>query len=458
MSMGSLTMVAESVSGVLIGNDQRFESVSTDTRSLQPGELFFALHGERFDAAEFVNEAARLGAAGAVVEHRQSCDLPQVEVSDTRDALGALAKHWRAQFEISVIALTGSNGKTTVKEMIAGILRSHFSGETDLLVTAGNLNNEIGLPLTVLGLRNQHQIAVLELGASHCGEIASLAEIAAPGIGIVTNAGIAHLEGFGSKQNVAAGKGELFESLADDGVAIINRDDDFFSYWQKICGRVEIHTFGLSELADFRATDIREFVDNTQCDLGFVLRSPFGEVEIQLPMAGRHNVRNALAAAAAATAAGASLEAVQQGLMTVRNVSGRMRGVTSRGGMTIFDDSYNANPGSVQAAIEFLSGRPGRQWLAFGDMAELGPDSAKFHYAVGENAKRAGIERLFCLGEQARNAANSFGDGAASYDSVSEMAEAINAEKQQQVVLLVKGSRCMQLEKLVATLLRDGVS
>jgi UDP-N-acetylmuramoyl-tripeptide--D-alanyl-D-alanine ligase len=458
MSMGTLMMVAESVNGTLVGADQRFDSVSTDTRTLQPGQLFFALHGERFDAAEFVNEAARLGAAGAVVEHRQSCALSQVEVQDTREALGELAKKWRARFSISVIALTGSNGKTTVKEMIAEILRAHVSDEDTLLVTAGNLNNEIGLPLTVLQLRDRHRIAVLEMGASHRGEVAHLAEIAAPGIGIVTNAGIAHLEGFGSKENVAAGKGELFESLPEDGVAIINRDDEFFAYWQDLCAHVDVRTFGLSDSADFRATDIREVVDDAHCNLSFLLHSPFGNVEVQLPMAGRHNIRNALAATAAATAAGATWEAVQQGLAAMGNVSGRMRAVTTVGGMTIFDDSYNANPGSVQAAIDFLSERDGPGWLALGDMAELGPNSAELHRAVGRKARQAGIERLFCLGEQARESAEAFGEGASSYTSIDDMAEAIKSERQPGIVLLVKGSRCMGLERLVSTLQQEGAA
>ena len=454
--MGTLTMVAESVNGTLVGANQPFDSVSTDTRTLQPGQLFFALQGEHFNAAEFVNEAARLGAAGAVVAHRQSCDLPQVEVRDTRGALGALAKKWRARFAISVIAVTGSNGKTTVKEMIAGILRAHVRDEAALLVTAGNLNNEIGLPLTVLQLRDRHRIAVLEMGASHPGEIAYLADIAAPGIGIVTNAGVAHLEGFGSQANVAASKGELFESLSKDGVAIINRDDEFFASWRDLCGHADICTFGLSESADFRATDIREVVDDAHCELSFQLQSPFGNIDVQLPMAGRHNVRNALAAAAAATAAGATWEVVQQGLAAMSNVAGRMRAVSAAGGMTIFDDSYNANPGSVRAAIEFLSGRDGEQWLVLGDMAELGPSSAELHRAVGAEAKKAGIARLFCLGEQARESAEAFGTGAASFTSIDKITEAIKAEQQPGIVLLVKGSRCMGLEKLVAALRQEG--
>jgi UDP-N-acetylmuramoyl-tripeptide--D-alanyl-D-alanine ligase len=456
MSMGTLTMVADSVNGTLIGADRTFDSVSTDTRTLQPGQLFFALQGERFDAAEFVDEAARLGAAGAVVGRRQGAALPQVEVEDTRGALGALAKNWRARFQVTVIAVTGSNGKTTVKEMIAGIMRSHLRDESALLVTSGNLNNEIGLPLTLLQLRAGHRYAVLEMGASHLGEIAGLADIAAPGIGVVTNAGIAHLEGFGSRANVALGKGELFASLSGDGVAVINHDDEYFSSWREMCGDASIRTFGLSDAADFRAAHIREAVTDAGGELNFELGSPLGTVAVRLPMVGRHNVRNALAAAAAATAGGASLAAVQNGLATVSNVAGRMRAAVTSSGMTIFDDSYNANPGSVRAAIEFLSGREAEQWLALGDMAELGPDSAELHGAAGAHAKEAGIARLFCIGEQARSAAAAFGNGAETFDSIDTMAEAIRADERTGVVLLVKGSRCMGLERLVAALQKAG--
>lgn len=456
MSMGTLTMVAESVNGTLVGPDRCFDSVSTDTRTLRRGQLFFALQGERFDASTFVEEAARRGAAGAVVGQRQESSLPQVQVADTRGALGALAKSWRARFPVSVIAVTGSNGKTTVKEMIAGIMRVHVRDESELLVTSGNLNNEIGLPLTLLQLRAAHRYAVLEMGASHLGEIAYLADIAAPGIGVVTNAGIAHLEGFGSRANVAAGKGELFESLSGDGVAVINRDDEFFPTWRDLCGPTALRTFGLSESADFHAHDIGEFVNEAGGELDFELRSPLGAVSVSLPMVGRHNVHNALAAAAATTAAGATLKAVQQGLATVSNVAGRMRSVVTAKGMTIFDDSYNANPGSVRAAIDFLSARDAEQWLALGDMAELGRDSAELHNAAGRYAKQAGIARMFCIGEQARVAADAFGDGAETFANIDAMAEAIRADEAADVVLLVKGSRCMGLERLVTALQQAG--
>lgn len=447
--MGTLAMVAESIHGNLVGADRAFDSVSTDTRTLQPGQLFFALQGENFDAADFVAEAARLGAAGAVVGRSRAGDLPRVEVDDTRLALGEFAKSWRARFPVSVIAVTGSNGKTTVKEMIAGILVADAGGEDPILVTAGNLNNDIGLPLTVLRLRRQHRIAVLEMGASHPREIACLAEIAAPGIGVVTNAGIAHLEGFGSTEAVAAAKGELFESLSADGVAIINRDDAFFHTWHSMSGHAAIHTFGLSREADYRACEIRETVADDCCDLRFDIVHGDDKVAIRLPMAGLHNVRNALAAIAATRAAGASWEAVQHGLSVMDNMPGRLRALPGVGGATVYDDSYNANPGSVRAAIDFLGAREGETWLVLGDMAELGQASADLHREVGAAAKKSGVSRLFCIGERSGASAGAFGTAGRWFADFDSLADAVMNTDKQGVTILVKGSRCMGLEKLV---------
>ncbi len=453
--MGTLTMVAESVKGYLIGADRAFDSVSTDTRTLQPGQLFFALHGENFDAATFVAEAERRGAAGAVVEQRQSCDLAQVEVSDARRALGQWGKSWRARFSISVIAVTGSNGKTTVKEMIASILVQELGDRAELLVTEGNLNNEIGLPLTVLKLCDRHRIAVLEMGASHPKEIAYLADIAAPGIGVVTNAGVAHLEGFGSEEAVAAAKGELFESLSAGGIAIINRDDRFFETWRRLAGEATVYSFGLDDAADFRASDIQETVAGEQSELKFDIRSGDDTVQVCMPMAGAHNVRNALAATAAARAAGASWDAVRRGLAAMDNVSGRLRAVPGSGGATIYDDSYNANPGSVRAAIDFLAAHTGQTWLVLGDMAELGPESLQLHREIGAEARKKGVSRLFCVGEQSRAAAEGFGKEARWFTDIQSLADTIMAMPKDGVTILMKGSRCMGLEKLVAILQHD---
>jgi UDP-N-acetylmuramoyl-tripeptide--D-alanyl-D-alanine ligase len=452
MSMGTLAMVAESVGGTLYGADCSFESVTTDTREMTDGQLFFALRGERFDAAGFVQEAARRGAAGAVVERRQDCSLAQVEVSDTRSALGRLAQAWRSRFSIPVVAVTGSNGKTTVKEMLAAILRAGAAREDEVLVTRGNLNNEIGLPMTVLKLRDSHRWAVLEMGASHRGDIAYLADIAQPDVGVVTNAAAAHLEGFGSLADVAATKGEILERLPSDGVAIINQDDRFCGFWLSLCRAGTIVSFGLAEESDFRAVDIQEIELADAPALSFQLLCPAGRTNIRLPMAGRHNVRNALAASAAAVAVGAGLDTLARGLEVLQNIPGRLRRVPSPHGVTIYDDSYNANPASVKEAISFLAERDGETWLVLGDMAELGPASEALHREIGETARAAGVTRLFCVGEQARAAASAFGAGSTWYPALTSLAEDMRAELQPGVVILVKGSRCMGLEKLVAAI------
>ena len=461
MSMGTLTMAAVAVQGTLTGTDRTFDAVSTDTRKLQPGELFFALRGEHFDAATFIDDAARIGAAGAVVDCRQAGDLPQIEVADTRDALGALARVWRTRFHVPLVAVTGSNGKTTCKEMLASILRAAYDNavtsdsESIVLVTDGNLNNEIGLPITVLKLRDHHRVSVCEMGASHPGDIAYLANIAAPTIGVVTNAGAAHLEGFGSEAVVAATKGELFEALGEGGIAVINRDDSNYPLWCSFASPADQVTFGLHEDADYRASGIEEQVADASCTLAFDMHMPDGTIQITLPMAGRHNVRNALAAAAAARAVGVSIEAVQTGLAGVQNIAGRLQAVKGPRGMRVFDDSYNANPVSVHAAIEFLADRPGETWLVLGDMAELGPDSARLHRAVGVRARQSGITRLFCLGTEAREAAGEFGAGALVFDAIDALREVMRDDAHPGVTALVKGSRCMGLDRLVASIRVD---
>jgi len=470
MSMGKLTMVAEAVHGHLVGEDRWFDSVSTDTRTLQPGDLFFALRGERFDAAKFIAEAARLGAAGAVVdglrEGSEEFDLPQIEVADTRDALGKLARKWRAGFQLPVIGITGSNGKTTVKEMIAGILRVEFDldaaqesdqgqrsgGASSVLVTEGNLNNEIGLPLTVLRLDARHRSAVLEMGAAKPKDIEYLADIAAPNVGVVTNAGAAHLEGFGNEETVAATKGEMFEALAAGNVAVINHDDQYASFWRELAAPAQVYSFGLTNGAAFKALDVRELDGDGCVGLSFSLQGPFGAVDVVLPMAGQHNVMNALAAAAAAHAAGACAESIRVGLANIRNVPGRLLAMAAVNGSTVYDDSYNANPVSVAAAIDFLGDREGETWFVLGDMAELGPDSPALHRSIGERALRSGIDRLFCFGEQAREAAAAFGANAAIFDSIDALAVELRAESHAGVTILVKGSRCMRLDRLVAKL------
>lgn len=473
MSMGRLSMVAEAVGGTLQGSDAGFDSVSTDTRDLVAGQLFFALPGTRNDGGAFVAEAARRGAAGAVVTARQDVALPQVVVADTRAALGALARAWRARFAIPLVGITGSNGKTTVKEMVAAILREQFgtstaitggygiegrggAGQADpVLVTWGNLNNEIGMPRTLLWLDASHRAAVIEMGAARRGDIAYLARIAAPTIGIVTNAARAHLQGFGSIEEVAATKGELYDALPADGTAVINRDDRFFqSWWERSAGRRRL-SFGLHVDADVRASAVTQAAARGGAGLQFTLHSPAGEAAISLDMAGTHNVVNALGAAAAGMAAGANLRAVTRGLAAMRNVPGRLRRLPGRGDAQVYDDSYNANPGSVRAAIAFLASLPGERWLVLGDMAELGADSTTLHHEMGEVAHAAGIDRLYCAGTQSRATAEGFGTSAHWCATVEELAARLPGEIDAGITVLVKGSRSSGMERVVQALVAE---
>ena len=453
--MGRLSMVAESVGGQLVGADRPFDSVSTDTRSLQPGELFFALRGDRFDAARFVDEAERLGAAGAVVEQPADSSLPQVIAGDTRAALGRFARSWRRRFELPVIGVTGSNGKTTVRSMIAAILRAEWPDPGHVLATQGNLNNEIGVPLTVLRLRATHRSAVFEMGANHVGEIAYLADIGAPTIGVVTNAGPAHLEGFGGLDGVARGKGEMFGSLPEDGLAVVNFDDDYRDFWLGLCGARRVVGFGLSPAAAYRAEEIDECAGDA---LAFTLVGPGIRLPIRLPMAGRHNLRNALAAAAATMAAGASAQSVQDGLAATGNVGGRLKRVESPTGAVIYDDSYNANPASVRAGLEFLAAQPGQTLFVFGDMGELGSEATALHEKVGRDAHELGIDRLFATGDLSVAAVDAFGDGAVHYPDREALTDALKAELRDGLVVLVKASRFMGLEQVVKRLVTGGES
>ena len=460
MSMTTLAVVAESVGGRLFGPDRSFDSVSTDSRTVEPGQLFFALRGERFDGASYVADAARRGAVGAVVSARQPEELPQVEVANPQRALGVFAKAWRERFELPVIGITGSNGKTTVKEMTAAIMRASAGGDHDrVLVTWGNLNNEIGVPVTVLYLNATHLSAVVEMGAAAPGDIAYLADIARPTIAVVTNAYRAHLKGFGNIERVAATKGEIYASLQPDGTAIVNRDDRFFStWWELSAGRRRV-SFGSHPDADYRVTEVRQSAGRDGVELSFTMRTPAGPIAALLPMAGQHNVINALAAAAAGMAAGASRDAVAVGLREMRNVTGRLRRVPAPGGITVYDDTYNANPGSVRAAVEFLASQSGERWLVLGDMAELGPQSAELHGEVGDLARRSGISRLFCTGVDARAAATAFGAGAEWRESMDDLIEILRAALRQGTTVLVKGSRRMGMERVVQAIsVRDGAA
>ncbi|MCC5794895.1 MAG: UDP-N-acetylmuramoyl-tripeptide--D-alanyl-D-alanine ligase [Chromatiales bacterium] len=446
MSEATLSQVAEVTGGRLYGQDVSFSGAGTDTRTIGRGQLFFALRGPNHDAHAFLPVAHDRGAAGAVVQRRQDIGLPQVEVREPREALGLWAGHWRSLFNPAVIAVTGSNGKTTVKEMIAAILRAQYPGSPDpVLSTRGNLNNDIGLPLTVLRLEPHHRAAVFELGASAVGDIAWLTGIARPAVGIVTNAGTAHLSGFGSQERIASGKGELFAGLPAGGTAVINRDDCFWPLWRDLAGSRRCWTFGEHAEADFRAVS-RIASERRQ---EFEMLTPLGRCRVSLPMAGAHNVSNALAAAAAALAVGCTLDAVAAGLGGTGNVAGRLVPLPGRAGCELYDDSYNANPGSVRAAIEFLADLPGERWLVLGDMAELGSESERLHRETGSLAAERGIERLWCTGGESRAAVSAFGRNAAWFDSVEALAAALRDAVGPDIRILVKGSRSMGLERVV---------
>jgi UDP-N-acetylmuramoyl-tripeptide--D-alanyl-D-alanine ligase len=435
--------VARWAGGRLRGPDVEVLGVSTDTRSLAPGALFVALTGPRFDGHDFARAAREAGAAALMVSRPVPVDLPRIEVQDTLAALGRLAAAWRGTLPVRVVALTGSNGKTTVKELCASILGR--LGPT--WATRGNLNNHIGVPLTLLALDAEHRHAVVEMGANHPGEIAALTRLARPDVALVNNAGPAHLEGFGTVEGVARAKGEIFQGLGPGGVAVFNADDRHAAVWEALTeGRRRLR-FGFGAAAEVRG---RETPDG-----GLRIDTPLGGVDVRLRLAGRHNRYNALAATAAALALGAPLAAVVEGLERVRPVAGRLVPVPARRGAWLIDDTYNANPASLQAGIEALCAGPGEPWLILGDMAELGGEAQRLHEAAGRGAREAGVRRLFTLGRLARLAAESFGPQAEAFDEVEALIEAVAGAIRGGERILVKGSRAMRMERVVAALRVD---
>ena len=441
----TLAAVAHEVQGTLVGADRTFGVVTTDTRALGPGSLFVAIPGDRFDGNDFVDEASAKGAAGALVSRLATSPLPQIEVRDSRRALGAMGRAWRASFSLPVVAVTGSSGKTTVKELVAAILGVSRS----ICVTQGNLNNDIGVPLTLMRLTGEHDALVIELGANHAGEIDYLARLAQPTVGIITNAAEAHLEGFGSLRGVCAAKGELLDHLPRAGTAVLNADDQFCRDWVARSRCEFTVTFGFAANADCRVLGEPHFRASGS---EFRMRLPDGEeADVWLPLLGRRNVANALAAAAAAQAIGASSEDIVAGLARAAPVRGRLRAVPGRNGATIIDDSYNANPGSVHAALDHLAVLSGRRILVFGNMAELGPAAPALHQEIGEY-ERGRCDVLFAIGELASEAATVFGAGAQRLPDIEAARAALDPLLTSDTTVLVKGSRVMGLDRLVRTL------
>ena len=440
-----LQELAPLLDGERTGADAVFAEVGIDSRRLPTGALFVALTGPTFDGHDFIAAARERGAVAALVSRFVADPLPQVRVTNTRLALGRLGAAWRSRFTGPLIALTGSNGKTTVKEMIAAILRQR--GPT--LATEGNLNNDLGAPLTLLRLRAEHAYAVIELGANHPGEIACLTNIARPDVAIINNAGSCHLEGFGDVAGVAQAKGEIFQGLGAEGVAIINRDDPYADYWASLNPGRRIIDFGLDQPAAVRAERL-----NAE-DHRFRFITPMGEIDVQSPLPGRHNLRNALAATAATWAVGASLDEIRQGLEGLSGVNGRLQRLPGRQGGAVIHDAYNANPASLAAALDTVGAGPGECWLVLGDMYELGPAAAALHAESGRAARASGFTRLYALGEHSRAAVAAFGAGATHFTEVEALITALSGALQQggePPTVLVKGSRGMRMERVVAAL------
>jgi UDP-N-acetylmuramoyl-tripeptide--D-alanyl-D-alanine ligase len=438
------------------------DRVHTDSRSVQPGDLFVALRGERFDGNQFIAQAKAQGAVAVVCDASGEAEatwhgLPALVVPDARLALGELAAGWRAQFSLPVIAVTGSNGKTTVTQMIASILRAHAGG--DALSTQGNLNNDIGVPLTLFNLRAHHRIAVVELGMNHPGEIAYLSKLAQPTVALVNNAQREHQEFMGTVEAVAHENGAVLQFLPSNGVAVFPSDDAFTPVWQALAADRAQRTFAMATEAAAQPSDVRAAVVVWQSGAWqFTLKTTEGTAPVHLHIAGRHNVKNALAASACALAAGVPLAEVAQGLIAFEPVKGRSRALvlhTAGGDITLVDDTYNANPDSVRAAIDVLAELPAPRLLVLGDMGEVGNQGPEFHAEVGAYAAERGLDALYTVGDLCQHAAQAFG-AARHFDDMDHLLATTTAQVGEFQSVVVKGSRFMKMERVVEALLSQG--
>ncbi len=442
--MMTLQQAARATSGVCHGENVAFDAVSIDTRTLVADSLYVAIRGEQFDGHTFIEQAKQQGACCVMVESIQTTDLPQLVVEDCRLALGLLAGEWREKLALTVVGITGSNGKTTVKEIVASILAQAGS----VFATKGNLNNDYGVPLTLLSLRGEHQFAVVEMGANHAGEIAYLTHLARPDVALVNNAGSAHLEGFGSEQGVAIAKGEIYSGLASEGTAIVNRDDQYADYWTTLCDGKKVLNFAIENSADVHAA---WQADSSGSQM--TIETPIGAFNCHLALPGEHNVRNALAATAVAVALKIKPEQIKAGIEAMSSVSGRLKRYHTASGVQIIDDSYNANPSSFRAAINVLANCSGKRILVMADMAELGEKSEQYHRDIGKQAADAGIEVLYALGACSRCAVDAFAGEGHHFVDQNKLNQALQSELVQGCTLLVKGSRSMAMEQTVKALL-----
>jgi UDP-N-acetylmuramoyl-tripeptide--D-alanyl-D-alanine ligase len=447
--MLDLVSAAQALGARRVGGNAEFMRVATDSRNIRSGDLFVGIRGERFDGQAFAAQALGAGAVAAMVS-----DVPRnagagarlLVVPDTRVALGQLAAYWRARFAMPLIAITGSDGKTTVKEMLAAILRQS-AGDSGVLATVGNFNNDIGMPLTLLQLRAQHRYAVVEMGMNHLGEIAYLSRLAKPTTALINNAGTAHIGELGSTEAIARAKGEIFEGLDMAGTAIINSDDAFADFWRGLAKSRRVVDFGLDRKAAISAR-----YELAAAGSLVTIVTPESQFVATLNVPGLHNVKNALAAATAACALGIDPKAIVAGVAAYRGLKGRLQRKRLASGTTLIDDTYNANPESMKAAIAVLAAHAGRKVLVMGDMGELGNTASAMHAAIGVFAKRAGVERLFALGDLSAEAVHGFGDGGAHFATIEDLVAAIAGVLGRDTTLLIKGSRFMRMERVIEAL------
>jgi UDP-N-acetylmuramoyl-tripeptide--D-alanyl-D-alanine ligase len=445
--MMQLSTIANALNAQMLGSDVTLTSVGTDSRHITQGQLFVALKGDKFDGHAYAAQALKDGAAAAMIADANLAVSPAIVVKDTYQALGEMAAYWRNQFTLPIAAITGSSGKTTVKEMLAAILSAASGDKAAVLATEGNLNNHIGLPLTLLKLHAQHQFAVIEMGMNHAGEIRYLTKLTKPQVALINNAGTAHIGELGSRENIAKAKAEIFEGLSKNGTAVINADDDFAADWLAQNQDKKIMTFGLTKKADVSAQYQTE--DGA---MQLQLSTPNGAAQVKLHVLGEHNVRNALAASAAALALGISLDDVVTGLGQFSSVKGRLNWLQGLHGARLIDDTYNANPDSMRAAIDVLSTQQGTPILVMGDMGELGDDAADMHAQIGQYAQQKGIAQLLATGELSAYAVQHFGANAQHFLTKEALIAGVLPLMKSGATLLVKGSRFMRMEQVVAQL------
>jgi UDP-N-acetylmuramoyl-tripeptide--D-alanyl-D-alanine ligase len=450
--MMKLSLAAEVLAARRTGAEVEFNAVATDSRQINQGDLFVALVGEHFDGARFVAEVAAKGAVAAMINAESYTSVvaaidpafPLLLVDDTRLALGKLAAHWRDRFSLPLAAITGSNGKTTVKEMLASILRQQTANAESVLATKGNLNNDLGMPLTLLKLTAAHRYAVIEMGMNHPGEIDYLTHLAHPDVAVITNAGCAHLAGLGTVAAVAQAKGEIFAGLSAQGCAVINADDDHAALWKGLAGERKVLTFGIEHAADVQASwQAQGFGSRVE------ICTAQEKLLIDLQVPGAHNVSNALAATAAALALHIPAAAIVAGLNAFTGVAGRLQAKSARHGARLIDDTYNANPASLHAALAVLARASGQTILVLGDMGELGSEAAHFHAEIGAEARQLGIQKLLALGDLSSYAVDEFGVGAEHFKRIEDLLARLETLLNADSSVLVKGSRFMKMERVV---------